>query len=382
MVIRDLRERLRESQKEARGALAGGVAGRYRRRMSSWSWTPRGIVLACGSLVACLPESPPSWIVDRPSALAVRVEVAGRGPEGVPPPRPNSVVAEIAPGDTFRVVPFTVDIDGPLDLGPLDPTWYVCGPSSCPRDLAAAKEPAACGYVLDLEALPCHLGRGMPAARMGTPGTLVDIVREYQVMMIAGSPGGPTTDECRERLRRSDDEPTSVRDCLIASGALRLGPDWRLVQLAEEFGLVDHLPADLFQPEILASEPSLAPIISALDVTITPGKGEARTTTVPGAVSVYLRGGDEVEIRVTPTPESTQTYYFLMGDDADSLAFGMVAESSMIRWFFTGDALALPGSGVARWRAPPEPCAEYLYILRDDRRSVAWTWLRLVVEGP
>jgi hypothetical protein len=333
------------------------------------------------AVAGCLPEAAPPWQVERTIAAAMRVEVVRRGPWGAESPRDDRTVATVMPGDEVRVTPFFASPDGPVAPEALRPAWFYCRGGDCFDDLGPAGV-RPCGPA---EPVPptstCELPRGPAAAlTLGPLTSLLLLQLAYpSVMMVAGTPEGPSSAECRARLQRLAEDGESLADCVLVVHALEFGPAWRLLALAAWEGLPDAVPLAGITPAVTATPPNLYPGAPALAVTIA-GPDGVRELQAASGDEVAVRPDELVEISARVDPDDAQDYYFLASSGA---AFVPATEALTVSWLFS-DAVSheLPALLSARFVAPARPGPLWVYALVGDGRAVTPAWLRFEVERP
>ncbi|WAS97163.1 hypothetical protein [Nannocystis punicea] len=349
---------------------------------------PRVRTLAAAAALAgasCLPEERPYWVIDHTDALAMRFEVIERGPWGADPPPGGGPVVEAMPGDRVRATPFVAGPDGPVDVAALQPRWFVCGGSGCtgPQLVDLAEAPP-CGAVELPQADTCALGSG-PAPTFEL-GPLRDVVGAASlgviVMMVAGTPEGPSTRECLRRADALADVTSSLRDCLFFVRTLRIGPTWRTVVAGAAMGATSPVVPEALPWQISQIEPDVAPAIAHFAAWVpAPGGGEYFLEAKSGA-TLSVRTGDQIALSLIEAAPP-QTYYAVSVDQSTlAVSVSQIVEVRGAAWFSTTPApfelTAGPGFEVD-WRAPEEPGTHHVYVVLADGRSATTAWLRVEV---
>jgi len=333
----------------------------------------------------CLPDERPYWVIDHTDVLAMRFEVIERGPYGADPPPGGGPVVEAMPGDRVRATPFVAGVDGPVDVAALQPQWFVCSDDGCfGTALADLDEAPPCGAVPLPPSETCALGSGRAAEF--ELGPLVDVVQAANlgvlVMMVAGTPEGPSTRECLRRADALTTATSSLRDCLFFMRSLNIGPTWRTVLVGALMGAVSPVAPDDLPWEISQIEPDVAPSVSRFAAWVpAPGGGEYFLEAQSGA-TLSVRTGDEIALSLIEDAPPQQ--YYSVSFDPDTLAVSVspIVETRGAAWFSTAtgpfELTAGPGFEVD-WRAPEEPGTYHVYVVLADNRSATTAWLRVEV---
>lgn len=353
------------------------MRGRARRRRA---W----VLALLGSFASCLPPEKPYWVIDHTDALMLRFEVAARGPYGQAPPATGGIAAEAMPGDRVRVTPVIAGLDGLVDVSALSPRWFACGEGLCSsQPFDAAELPACDGLELPPAEL-CALGEGAPFEfEVGElHDVLVALTRGAPILMVSGTPGGPTTGECLRRLARLDQASASLRDCIFLAEALRIGPTWRVPLVAAASGAELPLSPDRIPWQASQVEVDVIPEIDRITAWVpAPGGGEYFRETESGGTLV-VKAGDALRLAAVPRmPEQTYAVLSIDQDNGD-VSVSEVSETQTAVWFSTADAPFEVGAelGEVTWIAPDEPGPVFVYVLLGDGRSADAAWLRVEVE--
>lgn len=346
-----------------------------------------GALAATLAGASCLPEERPYWVIDHTDALAMRFEVIERGPWGADPPPGGGPVAEAMPGDRVRATPFVAGPEGPVDVAALQPRWFVCGGNGCTGgQLVDLAEAPPCGPIALPQAETCALQPG-PAATLEL-GPLRDVVGAASigviVMMVAGTPEGPSTGECMRRAEGLAQASSSLRDCLFFVRTLRVGPTWRAVVAGAAMGATSPVRPEDLPWQITQIEPDVAPKIAHFAAWVpAPGGGEYFLEAQSGA-TLSVRTGDELALSlVEAAPPQT---YFTVSVDQNTLkpSVSPIVEVRGAAWFSTTTAPFEPTAGPGfevEWRAPEEPGTHHVYVVLADNRSATTAWLRVEVAA-
>ena len=334
---------------------------------------------------ACLPEGAPPWLVDHPIVASVRVDVAAPGPYAPSSPRPERQVAEVMPGDAIRVTPFLIGPDGPLDAEALAPAWFYCRATRCFADLTAQERPRACATEDLGPASTCRLGTGAAAQlQLGEMTSFFDLFRDPpSIFMISGTPEGPSTAQCLDRLRRLNDEGLTLAQCLLIVQPLSLGPLWRMMLLAGVLGLPDAPSLEQIPPGALTAEPSLFPGVRPFELTIVGVDGEPRARVAAPGETVRVAPGEQVEMIAPLDPQDAQLYFTALlsnGVPVLQAQFEVLTSS----WLFTDRITGYQWTPQEfRWEVPEDASgAIHAYFLLSDQRSIVSAWLRFEVAEP
>lgn len=352
--------------------------------------------LLCG-LAGCLPEGAPPWLVDHAIVASIRFDVVVPGPYSPSSPREDRSIASLMPGDRLRATPFLVGPEGVIDPERVEPAWFYCRTTRCWLDLALPEAPRACKVESVGSTDTCALGRaGAPELKLGEMISLVDLFLDPPALfMIAGTPGGESTDECVARLRELDTRGETLQRCILIMEPLPLGPLWRLMVLAGFAGLPDALSLAGITPEVQAAEPALYPAVLPFELTITGVDGVTRERLAVDGASVAVARGEQVEIFAPVDVFDAQIYYQALVGSGVDVVFQAGFESFTSTWLFTADvapSYAGPGGGDELptgttavqqvWFSIPEDAPDTIhgYYLLGDGRSEVWAWLRFEVE--
>lgn len=334
---------------------------------------------------ACIPDERPFWVIDHTDALSMRLEVAVRGPYGSLEPASGGPVLEAMPGDRVRARPFIAGPEGPIPAGSLQPRFYACDRSSCNEATRGLVDARPCGAVPVPNEETCYIGQGDGAEF--EVGAIRDVVGAVTVgvpvMMIAGTPEGPDTDECVRRLGAVEERAASLRDCLLFVRTLRIGPAWRALLVGALTGAEAPIEPDVLPWQVTQIEPDVPPTIAGLTAWVpAPGGGEAFVEVAPGG-TLTVRAGSRVGLSVVVGAEE-QEYLLLSFDPAgDDAAVSVATETRAAAWFATAQAPFFLDSAQGldvTWRAPEEPGEVFVYVVLADVRSSDTAWIRVEVE--
>jgi len=374
------------------------------------------LVLALG-LVGCAGDLPIAERIANVRPVAIRVEVVEPAPvEG------EAIRAEALPLETVRIVPLVLDPQGPWSAAriaaALDPTWVVCtmdpvqgvfgcitaarpldparlpdcppvDPAAIPTDPSSfTSQPSPCRLVTDTPGAPTLTVPIDPAFLLGG---------DLEVTMIAHRPDEGSTDACLAAVLAEDGDPDP--GCLIVSTRVGIGPDGRLVELAGQLGLPvdafppppDPIPDADRHPRILETRVAVFE-----DPLAGPNDPPDQTLVVERGARLALPAGARLELEVEASPDDLQEYAI----PADDGTYGTRTEDYDARWYRTWGDLLAPNSDdpLARntWvlqpgeqdedpegtGLPPAGVATLVYVLRDGRLGVEWTWLQVEVAPP
>lgn len=318
----------------------------------------------------------------------MRVDVVERGPYGAASPRPDRLVAQVMPGDTIRATPFLVGPDGPIDADEVRPAWFYCRATRCFTDVLAAEPRRDCGVEAVGPDTTCKIGEGARAElRLGELTSFVDLFDDPPALyMVAGTPDGPSTDECVARLGRLVDAGESLRQCLLVIEPLPLGPLWRLMLVAAVNELADAVSLAYIPPGAVSAQPGLYPEVLPFDLEITEADGTTRRRIAASGDTVALGAGARVEIFAPVDAFDAQVYYdaLLSGDGAPLLQpqIESFASSWLVSSFVAFDE-SDPRPQRTVFEIPEDaPAVIHGYYLLSDQRSIVWGWLRFEVADP
>jgi hypothetical protein len=341
----------------------------------------------------------------RPLAVRVEVEDPSAGPD-------DPVAAEGLPLSSVRIVPFFADPDGPMTIEQiadlLEPVWISCnltpveGLLGCisdarplePEQLVECPPPMfdPSSGMPPTTPSPCRIATDEP----GSPHYTIPVDAAYllggdiELTMVGHTPMQGSTDDCLADLLHDGSDPPP--ECVYVTQRIAVGPDGALVDLAEQLGV----PADMLPPAPdPVPDPDRHPHITAVRVaafdgphddakmigTFTPGEGDV----------LQLPWGARLELEIEAPEEDLQTYVV----PGDNDTFTERTETYSGRWFRTWGSLLAPDSDdpISRntWTlqkgkqdetdVPDGGVATMIYVLRDDRQGVTWTWFQVEVEG-
>lgn len=343
---------------------------------------PRLAALRVGALLlaGCLPGDRPFWVIDHADALVMRFEVTQRGAWGSEPPPTGGPVAEVMPGDRVRVEPFVAGVDGPVDVAALRPRFFACPVPGC-SVYEVADSPPDCGPL----ALPaeehCLIGQGWPLEfEIGELGDVVAAINfGVPVMMVAGAPGGPTTEECLRRVAGLAEQSAPVQDCLFFVRTLRVGPGWRALLLASLQG--DSPVEPHWLPwQVAQVEPDVAPAIAGFYAWIPAGGGE-RFVELPVEATLTVRPGDTITIGAVAANPPQQYMSVAIDPEGGGASTSLTLEARASIWYATAGPpfYVEAGSNEATWTAPDEPGEVIVYSVLADVRSAGASWLKVEV---
>lgn len=343
--------------------------------------------------------------------LAMRIDAID------PPPVDGEAVrAEVLPLETVELTPLFSDAQGPWSSGriasALDPVWVACtmqpvqGVFGCitgarpldPADLPTCPpiDPAAFDPTDPSSASrpsPCLLEVDDP----GRPTLTIPIDAAFllggdlEITMIGHVPDEGSTEECLAAVLADGGDPSEA--CVIVSQRVPIGPDGQLVALAEMLGLpVDMLPP----PPDPIPDADRNPRILELRVAVfeTPmAETPSQELVLDRGARLQLPAGSRLEVEVQASEDDLQTYA-IPGDDGMYTPYDEYYSGN---WFRTWGNLLAPNSDdpLAKntWTLVPGPqdedpemtglpdsgVATLLYVVRDGRSGVDWTWLSVEV---
>ncbi len=275
------------------------------------------VVTAAGG---CGEVPDPPWVLgEDPLVIGMRTEVTAEGPASglfaVPLVPIDRTRAEPLPGDTVRIRPLVADRNGEVDLAALEPQWLLCpsGESAC---ISTLDDPGA--------GRPCN---GWPEERvacsLGTATELELTIPELdpdhnlgrqigmQIAFVAGDPNLISTQQCMDKLSR--ERTGSLRGCLLAYAAVRIGPLAALVRLAQDQGIAIGVELDEEIPlETSTLQPNYNPEVTQL---------------------VLYGGGEEIIAKpntVTPLPRGVLFGWETPGDGKDLQYYAELTNSGTV----------------------------------------------------
>ena len=375
----------------------------------------RGRLVVVLALAACAGDLPIAERIASVRPLAVRSEVIDPAPAA-----DEAVRAEAMPLETVRLVPLVADPQGPWSAAriaaELDPMWIACtmepaqGVFGCitaaapldpadlpecppvdpggfdPTDPQLASRPSPCRLVVDDAGAPSYTVPIEPAFLLGG---------DLELTMIGHRPDESSTDDCLAAVLADGGDPDE--GCLVVSQRVPVGPDGQLLVLAQELGLpVDQLPP----PPDPIPDADRNPRILEMRVAVfedPQAKAPDQALVVERGTRLQLPAGARLEIEIDASADDLQTFAI----PSDDGTYGTRDEDYDGHWFRTWGDLLAPTSDDPQARntwtlvpgeqdedaddtgLPPEGVATLLYVLRDGRAGVDWTWLQIeVVPSP
>lgn len=375
-------------------------------------------VLALALATGCAGDLPVAERIASVRPLAIRTEVIAPAPvEG------EAVRAEALPFETVRITPLVADPQGPWSparIATLDPTWVVCTmdpvqgvfgcitaarpldpdrlpdcppvvPGAIPTDPSQiTSPPSPCRLVTDSPGAPTLTVPIDPAFLLGG---------DLEITMIAHRPEQSSTSACLAAVLADGGDPDP--GCIIMSSRISMGPDGRLIELAGQLGVpVDALPP---APDPIPDADRHPRILEMRVAVFTDPMAETpdEALVLERGARLQLPAGARLELEVEASQDDLQTYAI----PADDGTYGMRTEDYDGRWYRTWGDLLAPNSDdpLARntWvlqpgeqdddppadeemtGLPPDGVTSLLYVLRDGRVGVDWTWLQVeVVPAP
>lgn len=342
------------------------------------------VVSAALAAATCLPEERPYWLIDHTDALAMRFEVVERGPYGSLVPPSGGPVLEVMPGDRVRVAPFIAGPAGPVAAGSLDPLYYACQGNNCGFRAGELVEARPCKVVAVPVPETCLIGGG--EAVEFEVGPILDLIGALtagaSILMIAGTPEGPDTRECVRRLAERGEQAATLRDCLLFSRQVRVGPMWRALLVMAATGGETPIAPDAVPWQVSTIEPDVPPTIAGFAAWVpAPGGGERRVELGLGE-RLSVKTGDSVELSLV-VGAAPQEFVSVSFADQASASVSVIKEVRAAAWFSSApepfDLTSSQGLDVT-WTAPSEPGEVHVYALLADVRSADVAWLRVEVE--
>lgn len=324
------------------------------------------LALACAS--GCFEPSPPPWRIDGPRLLLIEMEVIEVGPH-TPPltlDPPGLTRREGLPGDRVALRPIVVGPGGPVTPnGP--PIWLLSRDYPSPYYHFEAPIPG-CPDVDDEQPPLCRLDG--PEVALPLPQTLGGRVRPEVVVVVFGTPGGPSSETCLGRL--SDQGRESLHGCLVGGAVLPYGPPHSLVP----YGIVD--------PDTPVTDPNynLAGVGLSLEI-----RGASGVRTQIAAHGEVVEVDPEDAIIATPTVDEAQLQEYVEGGN------NLGTEGLGATWWSDADLFADDWNDVvdrpfAEFTIPPVVARFDLHLQISDRPPYDgaggggnWLWVRFQVRG-
>ncbi|WP_146658256.1 hypothetical protein [Enhygromyxa salina] len=363
----------------------------------------------CVSFVAtgCAQDLPDARVIISHRVLAIQTAVtASPFPDQAPDPdRPK---AQALPFETVTITPYIVNELGIVDPDSLDVVWLACeltpglGLFACISaatpvaledipDCTAPSFDALTGDELPELVSPCVIGREGTPEYVAPLSANVFVSGAIELTMIAGVPGGTSTDTCAAELLRGEyDLPN---DCLYAVQRLNIGPVELLLSLAASFGL--EIPGfEVPDPEDIP-EPDHNPRISQVRVGVINDEGEqvGNAQIVPFGGVVSAPREVRLQVEVDSPEEDLQTFVIPVNNGE---SYEERDEAYQGDWYRTWGEL-LSGTSddpmsYNQWvltqgeqdetEAPVDGRARMYYVVRDGRQGVNWFWFEVEVTEP
>ena len=363
-------------------------------------------ILAAIAGSGCAMDLPDARVIISHRVLAIQTAVtASLFPDAVDPDRPK---AQALPFETVEIRPFIVNEDGEVDPDSLDVVWLACeltpgqGLFACLQDAmplalddipecTAPSFDALTGDELPELDSPCVIGReGTPEYAVPLSAN-VFVGGSMELTMIAGVPGGTSTDDCAaELLSGAYDLPN---DCLFAVQRLNIGPVELLLSYAAMFGV--EIPGfEVPDPEDIP-EPDHNPRITEVRVGIIGDDGEQ----VGDAVIMDYGGTftapreSRLQVEIDSPEDDLQTFQIPVNNGE---SFEDRDEAYQGEWYRTWGRF-LSGTSddpmsYNQWtlsqgdqdetEIPPEDHARVYYVVRDGRQGTNWFWFEVEVTEP
>ena len=335
-------------------------------------------LLSCGEL-----PDPESVLQETPRPLGFRAEVVEPGEASVDllPIPADRVRSDPLPGDVVEISAFVASADGELDVGAMDPAWFLCPRGGCVSTLGFEGGGEPCEGERPEDAA-CLLTRGERAHFVMPPfdpELPLDRQLYIRVAFVGHAEDGPSTDTCIERLG-SVNRPR-WDGCVVGYHAFAYGPLARVVELADQQGI--ELPDDVDEPEVSALVvPHFNPEITALRLSPT-YRGfvpdESRTIVAqPGGVTRIERGYP-YSFEVPYDPRDAQTGVLLIDGQLDL----MVGEPLASVWTDTPGVYEGSSFVPADQLVWPQGDRFSLFVVIDDSfGGRAWSTFTFEVVDP
>lgn len=313
--------------------------------------------------------------------------------------------AQALPFETVEITPFIVNQDGAVDPDSLDVIWLACEltPGQGLFGCVSASFPTTLAKIPDCElpdigqlggeelpelVSPCVIGREGSPEYVVPLSANVFVGGAIELTMIAGVPGGTSTDECAKQLLA--DEYDLPNDCLYAVQRLSVGPVELLIQLAANLGF--EIPGiEVPDPEDVP-EPDRNPRIAEVRVGVIDADGmqvgNAQIIGPGGVFSAPL--GSTVQIEIDSPEEDLQTFLIPVNNGE---SYEERSEAYQGDWYRTWGEF-LSGSSddpmsYNQWllvqgeqdelEMPVDNRARLYYAVRDGRQGVNWFWFEVEV---
>jgi len=352
-------------------------------------------------LVGCGDSLPDEALLTTVRPLAARVEVTEPlVPDEDPDAAPR---AQALPFETVTVTPLIAGPQGVLDPDDLAPLWFACPLSptqslyGCisaefPTTVAlipTCEEPGS-GFDVDFSEIPepqglCQLDSvGAPSLTIPFDFNILS-GGGVELTMIAGPPGGTSTQTCAEVLLSGSIEVPD--DCVILLQRITVGPLERLFALAQDFGIV--LPEE-FAITNLEDVPDFDrhPRISSVGVQPVDEEGGETTgpiVDIPDGGTSAADYGAVLRFNALSPNSDLQVFTVQSGNGEireESEAFrgawyrtwGKLQSSSSNDAVSFNDFTLTAGSQDES-ETPEADTIEFVFVLRDGRSGVDWrTW--------
>jgi hypothetical protein len=355
----------------------------------------------------CAMDLPDARVIISNRALAIQTAVtASPFPDQAPDlDRPK---AQALPFETVTITPFIVNELGAVDPDSLDVIWLACeltpglGLFSCisaamPLTLDQIPEctppsfDALMGETLPELVSPCLIGREGTPEYVAPLSANVFVGGSIELTMIAGVPGGTSTNTCAAELLRGEyDLPN---DCLYAVQRLNIGPVELLLSIAAQFGL--EIPGFEIPDPADLPEPDHNPRISEVRVGVINDQGEQ-----VGDAQIVPFGGLftaprelTLQVEIDSPAEDLQTFLVPVNNGE---SYEERSEAYQGDWYRTWGQL-LSGTSddpmsYNQWvlsqgdqdetESPVDGRARMYYVVRDSRQGVNWFWFEVEVTDP
>lgn len=352
-----------------------------RRERDRRPWSLGGLALA-----SCFDTPDPPWLLDESvEIIAVRAEVIEDGPASLDlgPVPADRRRAEAIPGDVVRTTVLAASLDGIADPADMDAAFFLCRGVDCVNDLRDDEMFAECRDTLG-PGEGCALGRGaemtftMQPVLVGTdfgdfgssfiPGVLASL----NVGVVMGTPNGPDTSECIERLRQRP--YPSLSGCSLFHHWVPGGPYWKLAELTD-------MPINGIEPppQLRYLPPNFNPEIERFSVVIRSAT-DSRSLIVPRGERVAVQAGERVELAVEVDARDLQSYLVVYAERV-----GGAGELPIFAWYADTAVSTVTESWrepAVTWTVPDDvPAVSFVATMEDGIGGVGWGTIAFDVAG-
>lgn len=346
------------------------------------------------ALVACTPDLEPPWVLQRPTELALSIEV--ETPEPVP-----RTFHQFLPGERVRLTPLVAGPGGRIDPSELDMHWVLCDSGvPCLQSLGRARELEPCEGLfqpgtscwLDQGGVASLLWNGLDVSMLDLDpeleGSAFALVQGPQVALIGSGPSGPGSDACADRLARRE----SLSGCLLMRRLLRVGPWREIFDDAIEQGLIAEVSDDI--DAVLDRPRNRNPRVKTFHVSGASGTPDGVEIVNGGRVQVAA--GDTVDLQWLPEPDDFDDYASTLDGipvQVDEGLAGQWVTDRALEGFVPGALSSAEfDAGMQNLlldchacnvqidiEGPPGIITVY-FVVRDDMTAEGWGWVELDVQ--